>query len=304
MKKVARALVACGLITATITSAGAEAVNWQTMSTEQLSKLTPEQLAPLPLLEVGKKIQPDYAAMLLPAVSMALSRLYYGMSVPMMPFETYVPIAVREFQQDIGATADGLIKAREFDDLISRANRVNRDASPIFPSTEQKISISGDLATFGGTWIIEGEKHAFPVNYSLYKCWKSRALCDVSEGIVYRPAGPSGTMNITSETWKVIKWDAAEILMESSAACRVTTISANIASKEVFQMTRNNGDSCGDDAVLPKLASPRIARLVDGLQVISSLHNQERDESNKLLSHSMQKVMSDLKESSERLIRR
>src|SRR5690606_5577339 len=123
----------------------------------------------LPILEVIEKTDADFSrSKLEPIVASMLSRLMFAMDKPVYPFGPYLDAAVREFQTEIGAKVDGSLKFREMDILKERVGALDKAAFPIYPPFKQNVYVNAknDYATFGGTWVIEGDKHALPVNFT------------------------------------------------------------------------------------------------------------------------------------------
>ncbi len=272
-----------------ISPAGSSEINWRSMSKEQIDRLPREQMNGLPAFEVMTHMDANLGAAMKPMAAITLSKLFYGATVPVLPFEGYLPVAIREFQSDLGAAPDGVLKLGEFDELMKRGNKIDSAAHPIYPGWATSVWTNGNYAGFGGTWIIDGEQHAYPVNYTDYKCYRSANRCYLAEASLSE-LDSSSHLLVRTETMKVIKWDQSEILLEDEATCRVSTISVNLVSKDVVMITRNKGDACSDQEILPKLPAPRIARLVNGFDVISKAHKEALEATRKLWSKPMQQT--------------
>ncbi|KAB0265138.1 hypothetical protein [Microvirga brassicacearum] len=289
-----RALVlSLALLAFTAASAqpAAPPANWRTMTLEQLNALPKEQATQLPVIEFLERTDPNFGREKMePIVATLLSRLMYAIDRPLYPFGAFLGMAVREFQDDLGAKADGALKFSEMEVLASRVRALDRTATPIFPpfKTDVHVSPTNDYVAFGGTWVIEGDKHAYPVNFTTYKCFKSEKLCYTADGNLIMSSG-SGTMNVDSGFLKIIKWDNSELLMEDDARCRVTTTSVNLKNKEVLQITRNRDEGC-DATWLPPLTTPRISRLVDGFKANQELNQKQAEINQKNFSKRFQEI--------------
>lgn len=271
----------------------AQPANWRSMTQEQLSALPDQQLALLPMFEFFERIdQKTNLSQYEPHLASMFTRLFYAMDRPVYPFGPYLEAAVREFQSDIGAKIDGILKLGEFEQVRTRFEALNQAAYPIFPQYKQRLFIMDGYVSFGGTWMIEGGKHSYPINYTSYSCHRDRMLCYTAEG--YISSGTSqGSLQVNAESQKIIKWDATEILMEDHGQCRVSTISVNLKSNDVIMITRDRGGACD---TLPKLGTPRISRLVDGFTSMLAANHAQREISDKGLSRRMQGILQGLKQ--------
>jgi hypothetical protein len=285
--------------TSVLAQTAAPPANWRSMTKEQLNALSPEQIGGLPIIEVVEKTDPNFSrAKMEPIVASVLSRLMYAMDKPVYPFPAYLDAAVREFQAEIGAKVDGQLKFREMDVLKDRVGALDRGAYPIYPPFKLPVYVNakGDYATFGGTWVIEGDRHAFPANFTKYKCYKDDQLCYTSEGYLSATAGSgSGSLQVESGFLKIIKWDASELLMEDNVECRVSTISVNFKTKDVIMITRNKDTGCNSLVPIQPLATPRISRLVDGFQEVSKLNQAQSEANQKGFSKRFQEIVKTLK---------
>ncbi len=129
------------------------------------------------------------------------------------------------------------------------------------------FSIENEYVSTEGTWTIEGEKIANPINHSKITCRKSEKTCDIEQvDVEVMSADPNALSNDqhtvytqNSESFEITSWSNAEVIAQENGECRSTIMTINIRDSEVFQITRNSGGNCG---ILPKLKSPRIARLI------------------------------------------
>jgi hypothetical protein len=144
----------------------AQGVDISRMTKEQLQSLTKEQMAQVPLIEFLERVGDMNRTQGEMVVATLLSRLMFAAEKPVYPFGPYVEAAMREFQSDIGARQDGRLKFAEFEEVRRRVQLLDRTANPIFPPFQRQLYQQSDFLTFGGTWVIEGENHAFPINYS------------------------------------------------------------------------------------------------------------------------------------------
>lgn len=277
-------------------SAVAQPANWRSMTPEQLNSLPKEQAALLPLFEYLERIDPSMKLASWELITATMfSRLLFAVDSPIYPFGPYLVAAVREFQSDIGVKADGVLKFGEFEQVMGRVQALDKANFPIFPPFKHEAYITDKFVSFGGTWIIEGDKHAFPVNFTIYKCYRDEMLCYTAEGYIMGSTG-QWTLNVESEVQKIIKWDASELLMEDNARCRVSTISLNLKTKDTVMITRDKGGTCETGyAALPKLTTPRISRLVDGFKSVQKANQAERETIQRGFAKRMQGIVQGLK---------
>jgi len=78
-------------------------------------------------------------------------------------------------------------------------------------------------------------------------------------------------LTMRSDTFQILSWGADEIIAHDndSDICRITVLTMNMNSNEVYAVTRDNESSQCRDALptLPALDKPRIARLVPSFDV-------------------------------------
>lgn len=179
---------------------------------------------------------------------------------------------VRQFQEDLGAQATGTLTIGQWEELIRRWTRL-RDTEIWVSGFGDELSISrfeGYVKT-EGTWIIEDDQIAYPVNRSEVICRRELGECLVTQADVMVPqlddSEDSYGLQIRSNTYSIVSWDADEVVARSSGRCRTTLLTINSNSREVFEVTRNNEtEACREGTILssPSLDKPRIARLVPG----------------------------------------
>lgn len=182
-------------------------------------------------------------------------------------------VGIRQFQTDIGATKTGVLTVSEFSELTRRVTRQRDTAVSVSGFAGPKISTFRGFASVEGTWIIEGERIADPINTSKIRCLKARQECDLTQASVRIPKveASDGTyfLSLFSRTYSVISWTKDEIRAQTSGKCRTTLLSLNLNSNEVFEVTSNNRnrECLRDPLTLPALDKPRIARLIPGFKV-------------------------------------
>lgn len=206
--------------------------------------------------------------------SVALKGLYYPGS------ET----GARQFQKDIGAEPTGELTIGQLKELQRRYAR--------FKDTEIHVGGFGDQVTIyrgtgyvsaEGTWVIEGDDDiAFPVNKSKIVCRKYASECLLVQADVMIPSvgksDDSYMLSVDYDFYDVVSWNQNEVIAQDSGDCRVTTLTINSNSNEIYEITRNNEtESCQQGFNLPSLETPRIARMVPGYETVDKWWDERRD---------------------------
>jgi hypothetical protein len=183
---------------------------------------------------------------------------------------------VEQFQADIGAEVTGELTLRQFAEANRRWLR-QRD-TPVHTTGSAEVSLYEDLglASVDGTWILENEEIAFPVNTSQIDCDRARRECLVADADVSIPSLDSYDdryiLHLRLQTYEIISWEDGVIVARRSAArCTTEILTINSNSNEVSEfVTNNDTPECRTlrerPFASPKLEQPRIARLVPGLK--------------------------------------
>ena len=165
----------------------------------------------------------------------------------------------------------GALTGRQFDELQLRVHRFND--TPIYLGiSEIKIYGYDGYATVEGTWIIEGERIAYPINQVKIKCTREHQECVIFEVDIDVPkigeGGEASRLNMSTKAYSIISWSGGEIVARDSGNCRTALLNLNLNSHEVYETVGNNRTkACGGPiSTLPKLESPRITRLVPGFK--------------------------------------
>jgi len=240
------------------------------MSIEEIEKLPSEILPELPASVVFAKIAEEKqfpSNFFDTAIVINLSKLLF-----FQPSEEQKLQAIKDFQTSIGDKADGVLTISQFEELGRRATRSTD--TPIYPSTfgeDISVYIDTNFAKAEGTWIIEGEPIAYPINHSKISCQKYAGICEVVQIDVAIPdiddKDHSYSFQLSTQNYDVISWTTDEVVSQSVGECRKVLLTMNTGSSEVFEITRNVGkEGCdiGGLLTLPQLETPRIAKLVGG----------------------------------------
>ena len=88
----------------------------------------------------------------------------------------------------------------------------------------------------------------------------------------------------------IVSWNDEEIVANNEALCATTTTTINAQAKEVYAITRNNGNkSCAP--LMTPLAKPRISKLVSGFNVSQDYFTKMRKEADGYRSKEYQEYL-------------
>ena len=210
---------------------------------------------------------------------------------------------IRQFQEDIGETPTGDITLGQVEELERRATR-HRDRAIYADGLGDRlviIRVEGHLEV-RGTWILEGEKIALPINTARIRCSRQKGECESIQAEVLIPSlsekGEHYLLNLGISTYEIVSWNAVEVIARDERHCRTALLTINSNSTEVFEVTRNNETkNCLEgtlDLMLPRLDKPKIARLVPGYDATSEWWKMRNSETDKYTSSRFQKRKEDI----------
>lgn len=262
------------------------------MSIEEIERLPSEILPQLPASEVFAKIAEEEQVpsdLFEKAIILNLSQLMF-----FQPSEEQKQRAIKDFQTSIGDKADGILTMAQFEELGRRANRSTD--TPIYPPTfgeDIHVYIDNNFALSEGTWIIEGEPIAYPINHSKISCKKNAGVCEIVQVDVSIPKidgkGNSYSLHVSTQNYNIISWTTDEVVSQSVGECRKVLLTMSKSSGEVFEITTNVGkEGCGISELLtlPKLETPRIAKLVGGFDTVHKFWQERKSEVSKFYGKS------------------
>ena len=289
-----RVFIALLVLLPAVSIAQLELPDIDSMSIEEIEKLPPEVLKELPFLPAMRKLlsksdavfpEELYGLML----TMPLRDLYY---TPYIEGEDDIRKAVSVFQRDIGTKVTGELTMGEYEELNRRY--VRRHDTPIYASTYTNVSRFEDYSvTATGTWIIENDQIAYPVNTAEIQCYKERKTCQLIQASVVVPSLDSSdnsfSLTLDTQTYEIISWTENEVVSRPfrTDQCRSTVLTINTAAKEVYEITRNNnqeGCKFGDLLELPPLEQPQVARLAEGFEITYAYWKERKDSHNKYMN--------------------
>jgi hypothetical protein len=193
-----------------------------------------------------------------------------------------------------GVKVDGVLTFFEFSELV-RIDKLSR-AIPLWISQNDVQTSKFEVRDYAsvnasGTWVMQNDQIAWPLNWSSVDCNREEGTCEMTEINV---AGPSGrelsTSNvdyyqllppITGTTFRVTRW--AENIVEARSVpplggneCRFTTLTINLSAKTVTQITQDSEKQCEifGGQKLDRLTQPRITVMQSPTEVFSK-HYEE-----------------------------
>jgi hypothetical protein len=271
-----RILTVLLVLAQTLAVAQTQAPDIENMTIEEIESLPPEVVQELPAIQMFEKLEigPELD---LPfdfwrfVIGFYLSRLYY---TPHIEGEEQIARAVEAFQRDIDADVTGILTLGQFEELNRRATR--RFETKVYASNNAYVSKFEDYSvTAKGTWVLEDEQIGDPVNTVEINCIKPQDTCKIIQASVTLPSIDSTNdtyyLSLDTQVYKIISWTDDEVIARpyQTNKCRATTLTINVRTQEVYEVTRNNNqEACkfGDLMELPPLEGPRIARLVKGYE--------------------------------------
>ena len=262
------------------------------MSDKELNNLPKDVMNKITVAEflkhpLGKKL----ATVMNLSMSRGLAHLMYFYPMP----EKLIREAVKKFQHDIGQPLTGELTMGQLDELTRRSNRISDTPVEVLGLGET-LDVFGEdnYVTTKGTWAIEGEQHAYPINHAKIDCLKSRGTCESKQVSIEIPSLKHSSARYFfdhfTDVFEIISWTDTEVISQGDSRCRTTIMTINIENNEVFQITRNKGnDTCDAGIVaLPMLEKPRIVRLNPGGQFSRDFWENRKKKTNKYLNAEVQ----------------
>jgi hypothetical protein len=142
---------------------------------------------------------------------------------------------------------------------------------PVMPLGDGRVltgSWDQGFVSARGTWTIDGEKHAFPLNMSEINCVKARSVCNAAEARV-----SDDWLEATQEEYNITKWDQSKLEFISDATC-VSYV--YVIDRSTEKLTgRRIAKATSDPVCRPVVLSPELRfSFVNGLDVVSKLRSE------------------------------
>ncbi|GAB1269163.1 hypothetical protein NBRC116493_24160 [Aurantivibrio infirmus] len=176
--------------------------------------------------------------------------------------------AIKKFQRDLEHKQTGDLTFGEFGELTERAENFSMQKITLGTFGDNiKVHFTDDFAFSEGTWIIENDKIANPINHAKITCYKGSKECVIYDASIYNIN--SHVLSLNDDYYEVLSWNENEIIAQSTGndSCRKVTMTLNAINNEVYQITRNNNTNSETCSSLEPLASPRVSKLVPGWQI-------------------------------------
>lgn len=241
------------------------------MTAEEINALPFDEIQDIPYLLLMNKsgIGPE-AGNLLAATSLAKLMYFFDTQ------SNDLSAAIKKFQRDIGVEQSGELTFGEFTQLTDRAEALNINDVNLPGFTEQLFVYENDgYMSVQGTWIIDGENIAYPINTAQITCYGASSSCQQAQAKLLSLTDASNQNLILDVfSYTVVSWVDGEIIARPTtpSECRNQTLTINSRTGDVFEMqTNGNREGC---EILDK---PRISRLVAGYQLSRDYWNAKRE---------------------------
>jgi hypothetical protein len=278
-----------------VSAASAQNLDIDRMSKDDVNKLPEAQVNALPVFKVWEKQGIGSVSALKASALMDLRDLGYGFHEAFTGNDDQLQRWVTQFQHDIGEPETGILTVAQMGTLMKRLNVVETSdvtvGLPLGDKDGPQITLNKDYASATGTFIIEGDQIAEPLNITSFKCFRQWGYCyqsdvDLDEQIV----GSGYLLSSYQSLLAIVSWSDEEVVANNEALCATTTTTINAQAKEVYAITRNNGNqSCGK--LMPPLAKPQISKLVSGFNVSREYFVKKRKEADGYRSKEYQQYL-------------
>jgi hypothetical protein len=119
-----------------------------------------------------------------------------------------------------------------------------------------------------GTWTIDGEKPAFPLNMSEINCVKARSVCNAAEARV-----SDDWLEAAHEEYNITKWDNSTLEFVSDATCVSYVYVINRSTEKLTG--RRIAKATSDPVCQSVVLSPEVQlSFVNGLDVVDKLRSE------------------------------
>jgi hypothetical protein len=153
----------------------AEPVDVDRFTEDQLEKLPPEQMKALPWLKVARELGPETGRGAKAFLPLMLRKLEYGFQEAFTGSDEQIDRWVKQFQGDLGEPATGTITVGQWETLSKRVEAL--DGKYVGLPASLYIRVTDEFASAEGTWVIEGDQIAYPLNFTKYQCFRRAGYC-------------------------------------------------------------------------------------------------------------------------------
>ncbi|ODS56472.1 MAG: hypothetical protein ABS36_08810 [Acidobacteria bacterium SCN 69-37] len=217
------------------------------------------------------------------ALALMLSSLHYDVrldNVSSPSEDARLCQAWREFESTAGLKTDGIVTFSEMGRLGELVDQLSAK-SVTMPT--KFLSDSGDGIFVTGTWVMQGDQIADPLN-------ANEILCDRSSCTEHSARLIGGTtLMMDSRAFRVTRWTNEEVEATSGTACRIVRLLINRRTQQVSEIaTDRTSEGC---PVIGALGKPRVSTLEDGLKVSLDYGRARRDEARSAMSQQARDIV-------------
>lgn len=208
----------------------------------------------------------------------SLADLYYPIDLrtPFQPLSDAETMdVIRQFETRIGVEPDGILTLGEYSQLQSYAEISSLTRLHI--GGVLSVSTIGDSVFATGTWKLETELSAYPINHSEISCFIPDGVCTDKFTQVDSLRLRDGEVTTNSykvfsgeDTYQIDKWEGGVLEASSTGGCRRVKLTIN-TNTELVSQTTEDADRLGCELVfsgerLPLINGVRVAVLRDSFQ--------------------------------------
>ena len=154
------------------------------------------------------------------------------------------------------------------------------------------VSVSNVFASAEGTWTLQGDTIAYPVNRTQIWCQRPDLTCTVFTANIALPredglAG-SATLLTDVQNYDVTRWTASEVQARAQSDCRQTILTVNGETKQVYEVTTDlKKEGC---PLLGPMDKPKVATLEDSSDVIRKAYEARKAPARAVSNSPMQRL--------------
>jgi hypothetical protein len=178
-----------------------------------------------------------------------------------------------DFERRAGLAVDGKFTFAEFSRLAYLASvETETEISTI----TKFVHVDNAYASATGTWTMQADTIADPVNRSEIRCSRFDSTCTVFTASVLLPSekdlggSKGGLLTTDVQYYDVTRWTPGEVQALAKSECRQTTLTMNAETQQVYEVTTDlTREGC---PVLGALKQPRVTTLEDGFRLIRKVY--------------------------------
>jgi hypothetical protein len=229
-------------------------------------------------LELGQEMDDFPVEIIYWLARKSLADLYYPVDLrtPFAPLSDPETVdLIRQFEARIGVAPDGILTLGEYSQLQSYAQLSS--LTRLVVGGMLSVSTIGDSVFASGTWKLETELPAYPINHSKIVCSISSGECTDTFIQIDSPRLRDGKITTSqyhvfsgADTYQIDKWEGGVVEASSTGGCRRVRLTINTNTNLVSQTTED-ADRLGcelglGEGRLPLINGIRVAVLRDGYQ--------------------------------------